>query len=412
MRRQRGSAFLVALIAIVVLSLIVTSFSQQLGTDLRAQTNRLDRWRAEQMARAGIERALVELANQNVNLISDTDTAIALGQDGAENFLVGGGAFRVQVVDAGAQLNLNTMDQARWERIGLEADLIDAILDWRGPETQPRAQGAKDEYYNALQTPYNTKLGDFDSVEELLLVRGMTPDLLYRPAENTTSQPLITGQDEDQPALYELLTVDSAAPNTRADGTARINANNATVAQLVQAGLTQPVANAIVQRRYTVGTFTGFEQILQTPGLTLAQAQTVLDALTTTAETEVRGKVNLNTASEAVLNALGDLTADNVQAIISRQGSFASLGELATLGGMTIETLRAVADDFTVGANVFSVRSVGTFGSQTVALVATVRVENGAARVLRVTPYPLPDPELAWDWPEETTAETVLLEAA
>jgi len=60
-------------------------------------------------------------------------------------------------------------------------DLIDAILDWRDEDSDTREGGAENEYYNALDPgpPYNAKNGPFDSVEELLLVKGVTAAVLY-----------------------------------------------------------------------------------------------------------------------------------------------------------------------------------------------------------------------------------------
>ena len=42
-----------------------------------------------------------------------------------------------------------------------------------------RAQGAEDDYYMSLPEPYHCKNAHFDSVDELLLVKGVTPQLLY-----------------------------------------------------------------------------------------------------------------------------------------------------------------------------------------------------------------------------------------
>src|SRR5437660_7264551 len=54
-------------------------------------------------------------------------------------------------------------------------DVANSILDWIDPRTtQPRSSGAKDTYYMTLSPPYHCKNGPLDSLEELLLVKGMT----------------------------------------------------------------------------------------------------------------------------------------------------------------------------------------------------------------------------------------------
>ena len=61
---------------------------------------------------------------------------------------------------------------------GAERDtVIDSILDWRDPNRDHRLNGAEEDYYRGLDPPYSCKDGPFDVVEELLLVRGVTPRL-------------------------------------------------------------------------------------------------------------------------------------------------------------------------------------------------------------------------------------------
>jgi hypothetical protein len=58
-------------------------------------------------------------------------------------------------------------------------DVADAILDWLDPDDTPRDSGAEVDYYSGLSPPYAPKNGPVDTVEELLLVRGVTPQLLF-----------------------------------------------------------------------------------------------------------------------------------------------------------------------------------------------------------------------------------------
>jgi type II secretory pathway component PulK len=54
-----------------------------------------------------------------------------------------------------------------------------AVLDWKDEDDSPSdsAYGAEDDYYQSLPKPYQCKNRPFDSAEELLLVRGMTPEI-------------------------------------------------------------------------------------------------------------------------------------------------------------------------------------------------------------------------------------------
>jgi DNA uptake protein ComE-like DNA-binding protein len=58
-------------------------------------------------------------------------------------------------------------------------EIADAILDWIDPDDEPREYGAEVDYYSGIVPAYAPKNGSLDTVEELLLVRGITPQLLF-----------------------------------------------------------------------------------------------------------------------------------------------------------------------------------------------------------------------------------------
>jgi len=58
--------------------------------------------------------------------------------------------------------------------------IVDSILDWRDRDTDmTRPNGAENAYYHKQRIPYDAKNGEFESPEELLKVRGVTPQLFY-----------------------------------------------------------------------------------------------------------------------------------------------------------------------------------------------------------------------------------------
>jgi DNA uptake protein ComE-like DNA-binding protein len=84
------------------------------------------------------------------------------------------------VDDEGSKININTANRDTLMRLpGMTEDVADAIIDWRDTDENPGASGAESDYYQSLQPPYRCKNGPFETVEELLLVKGVTPDLLY-----------------------------------------------------------------------------------------------------------------------------------------------------------------------------------------------------------------------------------------
>ncbi len=62
---------------------------------------------------------------------------------------------------------------------GMTEEIADSILDWIDPDDEAREFGAEAEYYEQLSPPYTAKNGPLDTIGELLLVRGVTPQLLF-----------------------------------------------------------------------------------------------------------------------------------------------------------------------------------------------------------------------------------------
>lgn len=117
---------------------------------------------------------------------------------------------------------------------GMTIDTAEAILDWLDPDDEPRPFGAESEFYSTLPTPYEPRNGPIDSVEELLLVRGVTPELLFGVDANRNG---VIDPAEQQLGLVDFtsvaslgwsafLTVHGREANRRRDGSPRVNINN------------------------------------------------------------------------------------------------------------------------------------------------------------------------------------------
>jgi general secretion pathway protein K len=362
------------------------------------------------MAESGIQYALAQLSGVDTAVVTLDDAWAAIGDQGNQLVRVAGGGFRVQVTDASARVDLNEADEEQLERLPLTTEQIESLLDWREDGLVPRPEGAKDEYYNALATPYNARLGDFATVDELLLVRGFDAATLFEPQTDTVGLALSPGVAEEALPLYELLSVGAGSPNTTPDGAPKANANQATVQELVEAGLSDQLATAVVTRRNTVGTFTSWTSLLQTPGVNLQNVASLLDGVTLDTVDRALGRLNLNTASEAALRTVPGLDDDLVQAVLARQGTLESLGGIAAIPGMSIATIGQVAGRLTTGSDTFLVRALGRYGTRTVAIEAIVRIGEDVPKIVRTADYPAPNGPSRWGWETEHTSESVLVE--
>ena len=121
----------------------------------------------------------------------------------------GGGSYRLRVVDESGKVNLNRANEATLRRVfanlglgGAALDtVVDSIFDWRDADDLHRTNGAERDYYLSLKVPYVPKNGPFDTVEDLLWVRGMTQEIFYGIRED----------GERGVRLEDVFTVDSAS---------------------------------------------------------------------------------------------------------------------------------------------------------------------------------------------------------
>lgn len=407
MRRRRGFAFVLtlAILAGLVALLAITASAMRIRLREIAQNSELER--ARLAADAGIQRALAEFSllvpGQPTTLQDDW---ALLGREGAEEFTLEGASFRLQIVDAAAKVDLNTAPIEQLERMPFTQEQIDALLDWRESGNVPRALGGKDEYYKNLPTPYNAGLRRLDTFDQLLTVKGFTARSLYLPQTDVVSTAtMIQGQADQQPTLFDLADVDAYSPQTTPTGQTRVNVNNATVATLVQRGLTTQLAAQIVQRR----PFNRLGDVVAVAAGNREAERVIIDELTTSGATRVEGRLNLNTASEQVLATLPNVAPDVVQALYSRQAQgYLRLSDLLDVPGMTGATLVDTLDRVAVESSAFWVRVEGRAGNERVFRQALVILAADRPRIARVEEPPFSDMATRWGWPEAATLTTPL----
>lgn len=134
-----------------------------------------------------------------------------------------------------AKLNLNSLPLLKHQRTlsrrrlmtlpRMTASIADAILDWMDPDDEPSEFGAESQYYSRLTPPYRPRQSRFESLDELLLVRGVTEDLLYgHSSHNPDSIPWL-----------DLITLHGAESTRRADQvTQKIDINNNNLIELYE----------------------------------------------------------------------------------------------------------------------------------------------------------------------------------
>jgi general secretion pathway protein K len=196
--QARGVALVMVLWVMAVLSVIVLEFCFAMRTEVNITNNYKEELQLYAMAEGGVQRAVVELIYKHDPGVQQMRKTMKLEEvppekmewvtDGRPYLLpFDQGACEVRVVSEAGKININLVSESTLRKIignlGLEEGerdtVVDSILDWRDTDDFYRVNGAENDYYQSLKEPYDCKNGNLDSVEELLLVRGVTPDLFY-----------------------------------------------------------------------------------------------------------------------------------------------------------------------------------------------------------------------------------------
>ncbi|MGQ9523795.1 MAG: helix-hairpin-helix domain-containing protein [Armatimonadota bacterium] len=384
-RRQSesGAILIISIFVLAALVGLVVSLSQATRIEMRAARNFAAELQSRALADAGVYLAAVTLQNDQTPYVdSEDDDWYLLGENGAAEYELGEGTYRVQIVDACARLDVNRATRDELLMLpGMTEEIADAIIDWRDADDEPSEAGAESDVYETFPTPYRTRNGPFQSLDELLLVSRVTPSLLYGTPAGQAVEPTA---NTDKP-WCELLTVRSNSPEVTADGQSRLDINQATIEQLLQlpVGLTQQQAQAIIARRQQTQ-FTSLGTLFTVAGIPTETAAQLIDYVKIGGANQSSGKININTAPEDVLTLLPDMTSDIAAAIVANR-PYQSVGELLTNGVVDSQVFQRVVDRLTTKSSSFIVRSIGRLNPGGIYVAEEAMVERSGGRATVVS---------------------------
>ncbi len=520
---RRGVVLIGVLIVVTLLSLAAYQFADLMTAQHREAYTFTRAAQVRAFAESGIHYAAAALSNPTniTNVLGGSplnnssafqDQQVADDSDGSprglfsivsggdpDNQVTDGSGLLYGVIDENGKINVNTVMKTDpsgntlynllMQLPNMTDDVANAIVDWIDPDDNPRSNGAESDYYTSLQPPYRCKNGPLDSLEELLLVRGVTPQLLFGNDKNHNG--MIDGDEDNSDGSgcgwSSYLTTYSRESNVDSTGNQRVWINDSNLSNLQtnlgNATVTSDLVNFILLYRIYGGTTSlpktsqaqpasswspgdlstqkGSNQIkslfdltnsyVMVPGKTakdpatyyasplLDQSQwesvlpTLFDKVSTSQSQYVWGRINVNTAPQAVINALaglgqkqsqsqsggssgtgssasssqnsnnssqsqsqGYLSSDDINQIIANRpqmysGSapdpvYNSLAWLLTRAQLSVAKLKQIEQYVTTTSQVFRVQSVGYFegGNQYARVEAVIDTNGGQPRL--VTP--------------------------
>jgi type II secretory pathway component PulK len=335
---QRGSVLIVTMWIVVVLASLVLMLAQSMRVEGGSSANIAAQAQADAIEYGAIQYVLAHVDGLQGMVPLETDMP-------TQGVRVGDGAFWIirpdwnedhtrayGLIDEAAKVNLNTASLDVLSMLPqMNSDLAASIVDWRDPDQTVTTGGAESQYYMLLPNPYNCKDAPLETIEELLMVKDFTRDILY--GEDTNQNYVLDTNEDDadasdppdnhdgrlQRGLADFVTVYTSEPNTDADGKARTNINTAAadaVAKLLGTNLAASKLGTILseRRRQPFKNVFDFKNRCK---LTSDDFLNLADQLTTRTEKTIKGLININTAPHDVLLALPGLDESDVTALLS-----------------------------------------------------------------------------------------------
>lgn len=378
-RSRRGSIMALVLLVIFAIAGTVLVLCRTARVEAMVSANHVSAVQANSVQRGAEQYVIALLAQQRdavMTLQENYFHAVQVGQEGYfwvirpdygdESLPVYG------LVDEASKLNLNTAAPDILINLpDMPPELAYSITDWRDGNEEVLEDGAEDPYYMALAIPYHCKNAPFETVEELLLVRGAYPELIYGYAGAQQTRQTRRGSarlgTQSALGLADFLTVysgrtnaSSAASGAGGTGTsAVININDRNqrdrLRDLLRSALGRQrgdqVSRTIRGRDQYRDIFDFYFKLNLTPD----EFAQISGQLGTSNQPSQRGLVNLNTAPREVLLCLPNLDESDVGKLMSmRGGATPALDSMASVAEALGEKSVGLGNLVTVTSNQYS----------------------------------------------------------
>src|SRR2546421_3926971 len=230
-----GIALIMVMLIIVMLAILGARFAYTMKVETKLARNASVEADMEWLGRSGIELARYILAQEGLTPGPggqiDSLKQYWAGGPGESNgplvelsfpWKLGFGEIdRPKIIDCDRKFNINVADDKilhhALDLIGVDAGsastVVDSILDWCDTRTSagPRPSGARSDTYQTMDPPYFAKDGKMDDLSELLMVKGVTPEMYWGSAAlghtSMLGKPRASRSRFDEP-IYEIGLVD------------------------------------------------------------------------------------------------------------------------------------------------------------------------------------------------------------
>lgn len=203
-----------ALIAVLLIIAVLGLAAAALLRDTRSETDLVrslaEDAKAESLADAGVYWAMLQL-------VSGPAAGTVPAVDGSYRLALPSGTVRVSLQDEAGKIDLNRAGgpvlEGLFRSAGLSPstarDLVAAVEDFRDSDHDKRPNGAEDADYVAAGIGHDAKDASFSTTDELLQIKGMTPELFAKiaPALTVYSPRRVVNLETASPQVLNALTL-------------------------------------------------------------------------------------------------------------------------------------------------------------------------------------------------------------
>jgi len=221
---MRGIVLIITLWVILILAALASTVAYTVRVEMSVASYRKLDLQARLLARAAIERVIAQLREDRngYDYYGEPwrreyldDEKVSQGMlcpkdiefvDENGNLL---GYYRVTIGESASKFNINIAMPDEELKTDILSTLLkecgaedpevvaDCIMDWLDPNDLHRLNGVESDYYERLSPPYEAKNGPIDTIDELLLVKGFSRELLYGNEEHPGFAQFITLYSDD-----------------------------------------------------------------------------------------------------------------------------------------------------------------------------------------------------------------------
>lgn len=194
MRGEKGFALVIALIVTTLLVALLAEFVNEVYVDTSHSHNFVASQQAGILAESGVAGGIKLLQVSNTLRLGGEYSSLLEPWAKPQTLDADNGTVTISIEEENGKIDLNAAtcqtgvpDEFQknallrlYDSQKLSRDLYEPLADWVDTDETPRPNGAEKNYYGSIKPPIQVHNDKLDTLEELALIRGYTPEVLAK----------------------------------------------------------------------------------------------------------------------------------------------------------------------------------------------------------------------------------------